>query len=332
MKKYRMYKILGVIFILLFLSCIHTVSQAASFGSVDGINDSLYPGFKSQLKQLQKTYPNITVLYTDLDWNTVINNEHKYVHGRNLVPISSSDVWICQECKNSGKKYDSGLYCASEEAVRYVMDPRNYLNTKDIFQFQKLNKDMGTTTSEISKILQIEQVNYLKNDADAINAFVQAAKNNNLNAYHLVTRVIQEQGRSGTTALSSGLGYTGNGLTNYGYGFYNLFSIGATRNSSDPVYKIYTNALDRAAIEGWNTRAKSISGGGKFVGNTYIDVGQNTLYLQKFSVYDNGKLYWHQYMQNLFGAQNEAKIMYSLYQTTGIQNKRGRRRQYRMAI
>ena len=323
MKKNKLYIILLISVMILFISCIYNISSAASFGSVDEIDESKYPGVKSELKQLQQIYPNITVLYTGLDWNKVIYYEHDETHGRNLVETSMGDEWICFDCKNLGKWYDSGLYCASEEAVRYVMDPRNYLNKTDLFQFQKLYTAVGTNTNEISIILQMQQVNYLKNDWDAICAFADVARENNLNAYHLVTRVIQEQGRTGTSTLSSGLGYTGNGYQNYGYGLYNLFSIGATRKSTDPAYQIYINALDRAAIEGWNTRAASIRGGGRFVGNNYINVGQNTLYLQKFSVYNtNGQLYWHQYMQNLFGAQNEAKILYSLYQATGIQDSK----------
>ena len=99
-----------------------------------------------------------------------------------------------------------------------------------------------------------------------------------------------------------------------------MFSIGASRNNSDPTYKIYLNALDRAAVEGWNTRAASIRGGGNFVGAKYLNVGQNTLYLQKFAVYNtDGELFWHQYMQNLFGAKNEANILYNSYKYTNIQ-------------
>ena len=297
--------------------------QAAYISSVESIDESKYPNIKNQLLELKKTYPNIQVLYTGLDWNTVIYNEYSETHGRNLVSTDMDSAWICQDCRSQGKWYDSGLYCASEEAVEYMMDPRNFLNTHDIFQFQKLNASLGTTTDEIRNILKMEKVLYLQNDEAAIQAFANTAVINNLNAYHLVTRVIQEQGRSGTSTLSSGLGYTGNGYQNYGYGYYNLFSIGASRKSAQPAYMIYINALDRAAIEGWNTRAASIEGGGAFVGENYIDVGQNTLYLQKFSVYNTkGQLYWHQYMQNLFGAQSEADILYDLYKVNNIQGNK----------
>ena len=294
--------------------------EAAYVSSVESIDESRYPNIKAQLLELKKTYPNIQVLYTGLDWNTVIYNEHSETHGRNLVSTDMDSAWVCQDCRNQGKWYDSGLYCASEEAVEYMMDPRNFLNTHDIFQFQRLDASIGTTVDEIRNVLKMEKVLYLQDDEAAIQAFANTAARNNLNAYHLVTRVIQEQGRSGTSTLSSGLGYTGNGYEYYGYGYYNLFSIGASRGSGEPSYMIYIHALDRAAIEGWNTRAASIEGGGAFVGENYIDVGQNTLYLQKFDVYNtNGQLYWHQYMQNLFGAQSEADILYNAYKINGIE-------------
>ena len=304
----------------LFLFILNNTASAASISSdIDGIDESRYPGYKEKIKQLQSIYPNIQVLYTGLDWNEAIYYEYSETHGRNLVSTSMDDAWVCQECKNAGKTYDSGLYCASEQAIEYMMDPRNSLTQRGIFQFQKLNTTVGTNPDEIKLILQMEHVNYLSNDQDSIQAFANVARNNNLNAYFLVSRVIQEQGRVPTSPLATGAGYTGNGYTEYGKGYYNLFSIGATGSG----YMTRVNALTRAMEEGWDSLAKSIEGGGNFVGNSYIDVGQNTLYLQKFDVYNtNDQLYWHQYMQNLFGAQSEAEILYGLYQVTGIQNSK----------
>ena len=299
------------------------VEAAYISNDINNIDENKYPGYKGKIQQLQAKYPNIQLLYTGLDWNTAVTNETSETHGRNLVSGTMGDNWICQECKAQGKLYDSGLYCASREAVSYMMDPRNFLNDSDIFQFQKLNTAVGTNPNEISLLLQMEHVNYLKNDQNAIQAFANVARNNNLNAYFLISRVIQEQGRAPTSPLATGAGYTGNGYNEYGKGYYNLFSIGATKSNFDPSYMIRVNALTRAMNEGWNSLAKSIEGGGNFVGNSYIDVGQNTLYLQKFSVYNtNGQLYWHQYMQNLFGAQSEANTLKALYQITGIQNSK----------
>ena len=52
-----------------------------------------------------------------------------------------------------------------------------------------------------------------------------------------------------------------------------------------------------------------------FVKTDYINVGQNTLYLQKFDIVNqDGELYTHQYMQNLLAPQSEANNMKSIYE------------------
>ena len=92
MKKYI--KIfLVIIFFALTLGTMEQKVNAANFSTnIDAIDESKYPGFKSKIKQLQKTYPNIQILYTGLDWNTVIKNEYNYVHGRNLVSTSLGEM------------------------------------------------------------------------------------------------------------------------------------------------------------------------------------------------------------------------------------------------
>ena len=141
--EHKMRKILKTFFIILFLFLgiillinFNSVNAVSFSSDIDGIDESKYPGYKEKIKQLQKTYPNIQVLYTGLDWNTAVYNEHSETHGRNLVDPDLDDSWICQECKNAGNLYDSGLACASVDAVRYIMDPRNSLTQTGIFQFQ----------------------------------------------------------------------------------------------------------------------------------------------------------------------------------------------------
>ena len=309
-KKIRILNI--VVIILMMLALIFfgkTKVQASYFSSdVEGINDAKYPGYKEKLKQLKTIYPNIKVFYTGLDWNTVIKNER--VHSRNLIPKNSDDEWICEEC---GKKlYDTGWYCASKEAIEYLMDPRVYLDTSNIFQFQRLDTSAGTLSTSAIKIAA--QGTFLSDDENVV-AIYNAAKDNNINAFHLVTRTIQEQGRDGTSILSSGKEYMGTNGVIY-KGLYNLFSIGATGSSSA---EVKTNGLERALREGWTSRPLSIAGGGTFIKDKYLNRGQNTLYLQKFDVdgrYDG--LYWHQYMQNLFAAKNEASLMYEAYNKTKL--------------
>ena len=287
----------------------NNIVYAASISSdIDGIDETKYPGYKDKIKQLKTIYPNIKVLYTGLDWNTVIENER--IHGRNLVPKTYSEEWRCEEC--GSKLYDSGWYCASDEAIKYLMDPRLYLDTKNIFQFQKLDTSAGTLSTSA---IQMAAKDTFLEDWENVVAIYNAAHDNDINAFHLITRTIQEQGGDGNSTLSSGDEYLGIDGVVY-KGLYNLFSIGATGSNQA---EVRTNGLARALREGWTSRPLSIAGGGTFIKDKYLNRNQNTLYLQKFDVdgtYDG--LYWHQYMQNLFAAKNEASLMYEAYSKTKL--------------
>lgn len=135
-------------------------------------------------------------------------------------------------------------------------------------------------------------------NVNTIDAIINSAKTYNVNAYYIIARLIQEQGKSGNE-LTKGQGYNGQYV-----GYYNAFNIGATGNTRA---EVITNGLKRAQKEGWTSLQKSIIGGTKIIAENYIAKGQNTLYFQKFDVENSdGSLYTHQYMQNLLAAKNEA--------------------------
>ncbi|MCI8654902.1 MAG: SH3 domain-containing protein [Clostridia bacterium] len=70
----------------------------------------------------------------------------------------------------------------------------------------------------------------------------------------------------------------------------------------------------------WNTKDRAITGGAIFIGSSYINVGQNTIYLQKFDVNDDrgDGLFWHQYMTNVLAPYSESKSIYNGYKNSGI--------------
>ncbi len=140
-------------------------------------------------------------------------------------------------------------------------------------------------------------------------AFLEIGKELGVSPYMLAARVRQEQGVNGTSALISG--------TYPGYeGYYNYFNIQATGTTQE---EIIINGLNEAVAGGWVTWYKALLGGARKLVNNYISVGQDTLYLQKFDVDDSdGKLYWHQYMQNLQAARNESRTTRSTYVSLGI--------------
>lgn len=263
-----------------------------------------YPGYAELINKLRSSHPNwnFTIFYTGLDWNQVIKNETTAWHGRNLITSSKTGDWICPTCND--KKYDNGSWrCASEATVSYYMDPRNFLNDDSIFQFEQAV--FNSSIHSADGVMSMTSGSFLegKENADAI---IEACKKVNINPYQVVSRILQEQGKSGTTMSRGNEGY------------YNVFNVGATGNSSS---QIIANATAYAREHGWNTLAKSIIGGIDFLKSKYIGIGQNTLYLQKFDV-DNsdGSLYYHQYMQNVSAALTESYTVRNVYQRMGTFN------------
>lgn len=279
----------------------YAVTQSFS-RDIEAINDSKYPGIKDRIKLLQSKYPNwkFKILYTGLDWNEVISNEYTG-HGdkpKNLVYKTSNyqGKWICAICGD--KKYDNGNWrCSSEEAIKYMIDPRNSINASDVFQFEELTN----SGYDINVLKSMTNGTFLSGHEQGI---INASNNNNINAYYIVARLIQEQGKTGTV-LTTGKGYNGKNA-----GYYNAFNIAASGNTTE---EILSNALEYAKKKGWTSLDKSIDGGISFLSKQYIQKGQNTLYLQKFDVEATNGLYSNQYMQNILAAQSEGTTLRNTY-------------------
>ena len=264
------------------------------------IDTTRYPGYKERIEELAAKHPNwkFELLYTGLNFEDVTAGECK-VHSRNLIPSSYSGEWVCAVCGT--KLYDNGLYCASEKAVAYYMDPRNFLDENNIFQFEKLNV-YESSVHTIEGIRNKIKGSFLENYANDIN---NACRNKNVNPYYVVARLLQEQGKKGTK-IGTGMD-GGNGKT-----YYNPFNIGASGNGYT---QIYNNALNKAKSYGWDTMEKALEGGIDFLKNNWLENYQNTLYQNKFDIDTrNGTaLYNHQYMQHIMGAYSEAKTLKSMY-------------------
>lgn len=306
-----------------FIFLLSNISKAATD------NFSKYPGYQELIDQLKKEFPNseFRMLKTGLDWNQVIKNETTASHGRNLTSNSASE-WVCPVCKT--KQYEAGWYCASEATVAYYMDPRNSLNTNDVFQFELLNYNADVQDEEGVKWIVSDcnflqgKISYTATDGStkSINktytqVIMEAGKKYNISPYHLASRIRQEQGTGNASETATG---NGKGSYNKGYtGYYNYYNIGATGGSTSDIIK---NALEKAKKEGWTDPEKAITGGAEFVKNEYIGYGQNTLYLQKFDV-DNsdGDLYWHQYMTNVSASKSEGQETKNAYNKMGKLNK-----------
>ena len=327
MKKYN--KI--IILLIIFLSIILISKKAEATYIVNGIEN--FPNsYKPYIEVLKSKHPewNFTALYTELDWNYVIDNEN--IFGKNLVSKSYTDEWKNTKPGEYNVEVDSGWVDSSKKAVEYAMDPRNFLNEVRIFQFEGLSYVENTNQlNTIEKILYGTEfynntVSYINTQGQTItmkekyaDLILRAAQTSKVSSYHLASRIKQEVGPFLSHSSISGKvpGYEA---------LYNFYNIGAT-SSSEPMGAII-NGL-KYARDGngandatktkyqipWNTKERAITGGGIFIGSSYINIGQDTIYLQKFHVVDNrgGELFWHQYMTNVLAPYSEANIIYKGY-------------------
>ena len=98
--------------------------------------------YKVRLRELHALYPGwvFKAQHTNLDWNAAIKEQSKV--GKNLVHTSSLSSWKSTESgaynwdTSSWIGYDgSSWVTASEDIVKYYMDPRNFLDETNVFQF-----------------------------------------------------------------------------------------------------------------------------------------------------------------------------------------------------
>lgn len=262
--------------------------------------------------------------------------------------VSAGDAYTAYRHETNTERYDSGWYQASAATVAYFMDPRNFLNEKDIFQFQNLQYSGNTVTPDMIETAlsgTFMADTKLENGMTYAEYFVSLGEELGVDPIHLAARVRQEQGvkagvlvsgacgdrlayyyenniqeENGKLIKAPSSGYTKDDLLAYN-GYYNYFNIGAAGTG---YFQIYLGAMKEAqkgtaamketwgGSASWDTRWKALYGGAFRIREKYIDDYQNTLYLQKFNVDPRSKRnFWGQYMQNISGAFSEARTFYT---------------------
>lgn len=267
--------------------------------------DQFPASYQNALYALKEKHPDWTFVRMDtgIDWNTAIANE---LGDKSWISSSRSGSWQNGSTKQKGWSY------ASEGILKYYMDPRNFLVEPYIFQFEQLIYNSSYhTTDAVQEILNGSfMAAMIPDDGQTYaQAFTTIGQEIGVSPFHLASRVLQEQGAKGGSALISGV-YPGC------EGYYNFFNIGAYGIDNATVI---ANGLKRAKTEGWNTRYASLRGGAGIIGNQYILCDQDTLYLEKFNV-SGGKYanYTHQYMQNIEAPYSESSSIYKAYAKAGV--------------
>ncbi len=288
----------------------NTVSATSNRYIYNGNNldTNTYRGFKEKIDALKSAHPawNFVIMETGLDWNQTIVAESSFAGSSPYSLIQGKGGnWICSSCGD--KAYDNGSwYHASENAIKYYMDARNWLNdTVYLLQFLQLGY-VETSDENIYNALNGTFL-YSMDNARAIN---NACKNKQANLFFIIARILQEQSANGsaTYKMTDGDGNV----------YYNLFNIGASGNGTD---QIIANALATAKSRGWTSVQSSIEGGIQVLFNGYLSNKQDTLYLNKFDVESYNGVYRNQYMQNIEAPISESKIMYNKIKNTELLNQ-----------
>ncbi|MDE5746447.1 MAG: hypothetical protein K2I21_02580 [Acetatifactor sp.] len=275
----------------------------------DGISvysgvDQFPESYRAALTALAQAHPNWIFARqdTNLDWATVVANE--IAGERSLIPASFPAYM-------QNGLYSKNWAYASEDTLKYYLDPRNWLTESGIFQFEQLTYNASYQTQEgVQNFLNgsFMQGNLPDEGVTYAQVFQQVGGALNVSPIHLACRVYQEQGKNGGSPLISG--------TYPGYeGYYNYFNIGASGSTNE---QVFTSGLQTAKDNGWNSPRAALTGGAEFVSRRYILRGQDTLYLQKFDVDSSfDGLYWHQYMQNICAPSSEGSNIRKLYAEAG---------------
>lgn len=294
--------------------------------------------YHEKLKALHKEFPNwiFEAQHTDIKWNDVIAGQYKL--GMSLIQDSSSpSSWKSTQDgaynweTSKWIELDSGGWvAASEDLVKHYVDPRNFIDSDNLFQFLKQSYNASALSAEeIASVKanletmvagtflageciepeveedaeqDVEQEETEKEVKTYVDVLMKAGAESGVVPYVIASMILQEQGKNGTGKSISG--------TVEGYeGYYNFLNINAYKSGN---LSAVQKGLEYAKSKGWDTKEKSIVEGAIYYGESYVAVGQDTMYLKKFDLV--GTLYTHQYMTNIQGAASEGKHLAEAYE------------------
>lgn len=292
-------------------------SKYAEEFRASGFPESYY----EKLTIIKDMYPNwkFTAYKTNIDWHTAITNEsnveynssngrywsRSYIQSTNPLYLSRQTGSYSPASNQYIQMEAGGWYAANKETVAYYMDPRNFLDSGNIFMFENLGYNSNyQTLSVVQNILSGTSL------LTYANSYIEAAtyNGNNISPIHLAARSRQEivLGDGSLTRAANGEGIID------GTSYYNAYNLGAFSSCDNPVQC----AVDYASGYGgsvtsynrpWTSLDTSIKNGASIIAAGYINKNQNTLYFQRWNVTSNeyGN-FSHQYMTNISAPLSEA--------------------------
>ena len=299
-------------------------ANAASYITKKGFPKS----YRTRIKKLHKLHPTwkFTPVITGLTWDDAVEkmtaNPRVNTIWYSYTPAYKStekDYYDYLKDTYSGGKFPA----ASETAVKYFMDPRNFITERNIFLFEDKKYHDYQKLSIVKKALKRNSV--LKANAKA---FVKAGKKYDISPLYLAAKSFSELGTS--TFMMDGHEFEYDGVKYKAC--YNAYNIGASDTMVAVGGLIYANggkaSEDYAAGEGksygrkWSTPSKAIRGGARFLASSFIKNDQATCYTEHFNVMNGlSKVGTHVYMTALNGGISMAGQISEKYSDYGIYDK-----------
>ncbi|MCH5320827.1 MAG: fibronectin type III domain-containing protein [Eubacterium sp.] len=223
-------------------------AQAADYGET--LRSKGFPeSYINDLVALHNAHPKwiFEPLKTNLDFQTAVNGERKTHKSQLIQKLSSTSTSMycdCSSCKKNGNyviQEGSSWVSASETAVKYYMDPRNFLNEKEIFQFESIAYDGTQTQSGVEAILKgtwmyDTPISYYNTAGNYVtlaskitysDSIMSSALRSGMSAYYLASKIRQENGGATASALAV------SGKTSPFQGIFNYYNIGANTGALD---------------------------------------------------------------------------------------------------
>ena len=204
--------------------------------------------------------------------------------------------------------------------VMYYLNPLNFINDdRQQFQFLDLSRNSSASVTELNKVLNNNGVLTGKG-----RYFIEAGNKYKINDIYLVSHAKLETG-NGSSELANGISKwtqrdsKGN-IVRDADGNPIIIDI-----SPKKVYNVYgIGAFDRCARDcgaqraydnGWFSVETAIVEGAQFIGNGYVNAGQNTLYKMCWNpgAMEKGNV-THQYATDIGWAAKQTRTIYNLYQ------------------
>lgn len=301
------------------LAGFHSQAGSSYTSYEQGLLSAGFPeSYVRRLSTLHGQHPNwnFEAYHTGINWASAVASECS--GGRSLVVFTAGDVFKskaagCYDASTGSYVCaESGYVTASEFAVSYYMDPRNFLTEQTILQFESLayhaaDNELGVVQSILSgSVLAGSQISYKTSqgatntiDQSYAQTIVDAGKTYGVNPFFLASKIRNEVGSGGDTISGTVSGYEGL------YNYYNILAYGASSIQQALGWAGSGSSYSRP----WTTPVRSIMGGAEYIASGFLSRGQSTSYFQRFNVVSS-PYYSHQYMTAVSGAAEEAANSY----------------------